>query len=256
MHIVSERTDMVVPEGVIRFPNSPRELGQAARPDFLHELAVAVSAEIESLRSISELPSAPVPVIHSFVKRGFDLISSFIGLILLSPIFLVVSVWIRRDTPGPVFYCQERTGLNGKPFKMIKFRTMVVDAENLTGPVWAKEGDPRITRVGRFLRHSKLDELPQLINVLKGEMSLVGPRPERPAFVELFSRTVPGYKRRHQIRPGITGLAQLENGYDKEARDVLRKLQYDVTYIYEGDLLMDLALIFRTIGRAIKGSAD
>ncbi len=253
MHIISEHPQIMIPTVVPTHSGSQEQTGQAGDPGFLHELAIAVSAEIDSLQSISKLPVAMNPFVQRLVKRTLDVVMSVIGLVLLSPVFLVVAFWIKRDSAGPVFYSQERVGKDHVTFRMIKFRTMVVDAEKNTGPVWAREGDPRITRVGRFLRHSKLDELPQLINVLRGDMSLVGPRPERPAFVLLFTRTIPGYRLRHQIRPGITGLAQLENGYDKDARDVIRKLQYDTEYIYEGNILTDLILIFRTLGRAVKG---
>jgi len=180
-------------------------------------------------------------------KRVIDVLGGAIGLILLSPLMLTIAALIKFDSKGTVFYCQKRVGKNGKVFKMFKFRTMVADAEKMTGPVWAKENDPRVTAVGRILRNSKLDELPQLFNLINGKMSLVGPRPERPHFVDQFSEIVPSYERRLEMIPGITGLAQLRNGYDREPEDVIRKLKYDLTYMQQMNLLTDFRLIFETV---------
>ncbi len=181
------------------------------------------------------------------MKRILDIIVSFIILIITSPVTIITSIAIKFDTPGPVFYSQERSGMNGRVFKMVKFRSMRQDAEKLSGPVWSSKNDPRITRVGRFIRKVRIDEIPQMINVLKGEMSLVGPRPERPYFVEKLSEDIPLYKRRLKVRPGVTGWAQVKHKYDENVDDVKIKLRYDLFYIENISLRMDIKILFRTI---------
>jgi exopolysaccharide biosynthesis polyprenyl glycosylphosphotransferase len=181
------------------------------------------------------------------VKRILDVFISFIILIVASPIFLLIGLSIKLDSKGPVFYRQERCGMNGKLFKVIKFRSMRQDAEKLTGPVWSQKDDPRVTKVGRFLRKVRLDEVPQFINVLKGEMSLVGPRPERPYFVEKLSKEIPYYSRRLKVRPGITGWAQVKHKYDETIEDVKEKIKFDLFYIENMSLRMDFKILFRTI---------
>lgn len=152
-------------------------------------------------------------------------------MVLFFPLFLVVSLLIKLDSRGPVFYSQERVGINGRIFRIFKFRTMRVDAEKFSGPMLAQKNDPRITRVGRFLRKTRIDEIPQLMNVVIGDMHFIGPRPERPYFVEKYSREIPMYKNRLKVKPGITGLAQVEIGYDEDLEDVREKLKYDLKYI-------------------------
>lgn len=181
------------------------------------------------------------------LKRVLDISVATILLILTSPVMLATSIAIKLNSPGPVFYLQERCGLNGKAFKVIKFRSMRQDAEKQSGPVWSSKGDPRITRVGRFIRKVRIDELPQMMNVLKGEMSLVGPRPERPYFVEKLSEEIPYYKRRLKVRPGITGWAQVKHKYDESVEDVKTKLQYDLFYIENISIMMDFKILFRTV---------
>ncbi len=188
-----------------------------------------------------------MPVWERKIKRLMDVVISLIVLILTLPITLLVSLAIKLDSEGPVFYKQIRVGKDGKEFKIYKFRSMFNNAEKHTGPVWSTKYDPRITRVGKIIRKFRLDEIPQFINVLRGEMSLVGPRPERPYFVEMLSKEIPLYKRRLKVKPGITGWAQVKHKYDESIEDVKKKLQYDLYYIENISLRMDLKILFRTI---------
>lgn len=181
------------------------------------------------------------------LKRGSDTVLSVIGILLVWPLMLLTALLVRLDSPGPVLFRQTRVGIDGKPFTLMKFRSMRTDAEQETGPVWATEDDPRITRAGRFLRKSRLDELPQLFNVLGGHMSLVGPRPERPVFVEDLERQIPYYSQRHIVRPGVTGWAQINYPYGSSVEDALQKLQYDLFYVKNLSLMFDLSILFTTI---------
>jgi exopolysaccharide biosynthesis polyprenyl glycosylphosphotransferase len=181
------------------------------------------------------------------MKRVMDIVSSVIVLILTAPLWLVIGVAIKLETKGPVVYSQERVGKNGKIFRMHKFRSMYSDAERDSGPVWAPKDDNRVTRVGRFLRNARLDEIPQFLNVFSGEMSLVGPRPERPYFVEKLAREIPLYMRRLRVRPGITGWAQIKQGYDRTIDDVRSKVRYDLFYIENMSLRMDLKILLFTV---------
>lgn len=174
------------------------------------------------------------------MKRTFDVLLSGIGLVLSSPLWLLFSLLVKLYDHGPVFYGQKRMGLNGKVFRVLKFRSMIVDAEKNTGAVWATENDPRVTRVGRLLRATAMDELPQLWNIFKGDMSFVGPRAERPELVEEFAELIPHYRDRFHVRPGLTGIAQVYGQYDTPAR---HKLKYDRLYIKHASLLLDLKLI-------------
>jgi sugar transferase (PEP-CTERM system associated) len=181
------------------------------------------------------------------VKRAMDVALSSIGLVVGAPLMILTAlvVWLTSD--GPVLFHQRRVGLQGKPITVHKFRSMRVDAEAATGAVWSQEGDPRITPVGRFLRRSRLDELPQLWNVLKGDMSFVGPRPERPEFVEQLTQQIPFYGQRHVVRPGLTGWAQIRYTYGASVEDAMMKLQYDLFYIKNHSIALDLYIIFSTI---------
>jgi exopolysaccharide biosynthesis polyprenyl glycosylphosphotransferase len=181
------------------------------------------------------------------LKRILDITLSIIILIITLPLTLLTAFAIKLDSEGPVFFIQERMGQNGKIFKMIKFRSMRKDAEKHTGPVWSQKDDPRVTRVGKIIRKVRIDEIPQFINVLKGDMSIVGPRPERPYFVEKLSQEIPYYKRRLRVRPGITGWAQVKHKYDESIEDVKIKLRYDLFYIENMSIRMDLKILFRTI---------
>ena len=183
------------------------------------------------------------------VKEVVDRLAALAGLVLFLPALAIIGIIIKLTSKGPVFYLQERVGKDGKSFGIIKLRTMVTDAEAATGPVWARENDPRITPIDRFLRMTHLDEVPQLINVLKGEMSIVGPRPERPLFVERFNSQIPSYAERLRVKPGITGLAQVCHKYDETTKDVRRKVAYDLLYIQRMCLMVDVAIVFLTVRR-------
>jgi exopolysaccharide biosynthesis polyprenyl glycosylphosphotransferase len=179
------------------------------------------------------------------LKRTMDIAFSFLGLVVAAPLMALAALAVKVTSPGPALFRQERVGQGGKSFTILKLRTMVVDAEKTTGPVLsAGKADPRITPIGKFLRATRLDELPQLVNVLKGEMSIVGPRPERPCFVAKYEAEIPGYYERHQMKPGLTGLAQVNGGY---AIDAEMKLRYDLLYIHNASPFMDLKLIFQTL---------
>jgi len=179
------------------------------------------------------------------VKRWVDLIGSTAILVLLSPFMLLIALLVKLDSPGPVFYAQERMGLDAKPFPMLKFRSMRADAEKDTGPVWATANDTRKTRLGAFLRRYSLDELPQFINVLHGDMSLVGPRPERPVFVDQFRQIVPRYMERHKERAGLTGWAQV-NGLRGDT-SIVERTKYDLWYIENWSLLLDFKILLKTV---------
>jgi len=187
-------------------------------------------------------------------KRFLDVTTALIGLTLGLPILILIGLAIALESRGSVLYAQERVGLKGRVFRMYKFRSMVMDAERESGPVWATETDPRVTRVGSILRRTHLDEVPQLLNVLRGEMSVVGPRPERPAMVERLSRLVPGYDQRWAVLPGITGLAQVRHVYDQSTKTVKQKLRYDRCYIGRGgSFALDLKIMAATVALMVHG---
>ena len=191
-----------------------------------------------------EVKQNPNEPFERFMKRIFDVSSSAVGLLLSSPIMILVSIAIKLTSKGPAFFVQERVGQNGVPFGLFKFRTMVHNAEELIGATLAIPNDPRVTYIGRFLRRFRLDELPQLWNVIKGDMSFVGPRPERPVFVEGFQKTVPSYTERHKVKPGLTGLAQVRSFYDTSPEN---KVKYDLAYIYNYSLSLDLLILLETL---------
>ena len=192
---------------------------------------------------------------YLMLKRLADIVTATLGLIVFSPCLAVTMVLVRLTSRGPIFYRQVRVGRRGKLFEIIKLRTMHPEAEAQTGPVWAKPDDPRVTPVGRLLRRTHLDEVPQLINVLKGDMSIVGPRPERPHFVRHFIHEVPGYDRRLlDVRPGITGLACIYCGPDQDLRDVRRKVKLDLIYIRRMCWLVDFRIMAKTLRFLAGGS--
>jgi len=184
-------------------------------------------------------------MVYKGIKRGIDVLASLFGAVLFLPLYLFIALAIKLDSRGPVFYKQERVGQDGRLFSLIKFRSMTVDAEK-DGPVWAVVNDQRVTRVGRWIRKLRLDEIPQLINVLRGEMSLVGPRPERPFFVRKLEKKIPFYSHRHAVKPGITGWAQILYPYGATQEDAQEKLKYDLYYIKHLSPIMDLRIIAET----------
>jgi len=187
------------------------------------------------------------------LKRTFDVAFSLLLLLLTAPLMALVAIAIKLDSRGPVLFRQERAGLFGKPFTIFKFRSMRLDAEAKLGPSWAQADDDRATHVGRIIRKFRLDEIPQAINVLRGEMSMVGPRPERPIFVDRLSQTIPFYDLRHYVKPGITGWAQVKYRYGSSIEDAYRKLQYDIYYAKHRSLLCDLKILFQTVGIVLFG---
>jgi len=187
-------------------------------------------------------------------KRAIDVVVSFLGLILSTPLILLTAMAIKLESRGPVFYRQERVGQNDRRFVLYKFRSMTEDAEAKLGPVWASERDPRVTRVGAILRKIRIDEIPQMINVLKGEMSFVGPRPERAYFVERLKQNIPYYDLRHSVKPGITGWAQISYRYGDSEQDAVERLQYDLYYIKHMSPIFDLQIIFESLKVIMLGS--
>jgi sugar transferase (PEP-CTERM system associated) len=188
------------------------------------------------------------PRLFPNTKRSVEFVLALVGLILASPVLGLLILLVKLDSRGPVLYGQERVGERGRPFLLYKLRTMRVDAEAGTGPVWSqRDADPRVTRVGRLLRKLRLDEIPQLFNILRGEMSFVGPRPERPHFVEQLRSVIPYYDERHTVKPGITGWAQIKFGYGSNLEDAEEKLQFDLFYVKNMSPLLDLSIVFHTV---------
>ncbi|WP_279326730.1 sugar transferase [Bacillus kexueae] len=186
---------------------------------------------------------------YLFLKRVLDIVIALIALVVAFPIIAFTSILIKLESKGPAFFTQERMGLNGKKFYIYKLRSMRVDAEK-DGPQWASKNDSRVTRVGKFIRKTRIDELPQLINVLKGDMSIFGPRPERPVFVEQFSREIPGFEKRLLVKPGLSGWAQVNGGYDISPKE---KLEYDLFYIQNMNMKLDFLIFVKTIKVLITG---
>jgi sugar transferase (PEP-CTERM system associated) len=185
--------------------------------------------------------------IESSIRRLFDILISAVLLVLALPLMIVAAIAIKLDSGGPVFYCQERVGLHGRPFTLFKFRSMRVDAEAGGRPRWASQKDPRVTRVGAVIRLARIDELPQLLNVLRGEMSFIGPRPERPHFVAQLEQIIPYYRERASVKPGITGWAQVNYPYGASVEDARAKLSYDLYYVKNRSLILDLLILISTV---------
>ncbi|MBI3585966.1 MAG: undecaprenyl-phosphate glucose phosphotransferase [Ignavibacteriales bacterium] len=219
-------------------------------PDMLEMMTSRVRIkELEGIPFIN-IKGVPLSTWNIILKRSFDAFVAVLVLILASPLFLLIAVLVKLDSKGPVFFLQERVGLDGVPFQVMKFRTMRTDAEKDTGPVWTTKSDPRTTNTGKFLRRFSLDEIPQLLNVLRGDMSIVGPRPERPHFVEQF-KEIPKYLDRHRVKTGMTGWAQV-NGLRGNA-PIEERTKYDVYYVENWSLIFDLKIILKTIRAVLFG---
>jgi exopolysaccharide biosynthesis polyprenyl glycosylphosphotransferase len=239
-----ENHDLLV-DVISRLEN--KGIGLKIVPDLYEILSgQARTSQLYGIPLIDIMPEL-MPEWEKKLKRISDVVISFLILVLTLPMSFFVAIAIKLDSKGPVLFKQERIGMNGKKFKIYKFRSMYQDAEKNTGPVWSTKNDPRVTRVGKILRKLRIDEIPQFVNVLKGEMSLVGPRPERPYFVEQLSGQIPYYQRRLKVRPGITGWAQVKHKYDESIEDVKVKLRYDLFYIENMSLRMDIKILARTI---------
>jgi exopolysaccharide biosynthesis polyprenyl glycosylphosphotransferase len=222
-------------------------------PDF-HQVVSGLSKTNQIFgMPLIEVSPEPMQLWEQVAKRFFDVVISITVLTFTLLVLLIIAMLIRLTSDGQAIYKQIRVGRNGKLFTMYKFRTMQNNAEEHSGPQWASKDDPRVTPIGKWLRKLRIDEVPQLVNVLKGDMSLVGPRPERPHFVEQFSTEVPLYSRRHRVRPGITGWAQVKWKYDASMDDVREKTKYDLFYIENVSLKMDAKILINTMMTVIKG---
>jgi Undecaprenyl-phosphate glucose phosphotransferase len=217
-------------------------------PDLLQ--VIALRARIEDLDGVPviNVNDPSIQGFNSILKRAIDIVISAMALLILALPLGIIALLVKLTSRGPVFYQQERMGLDGKPFTILKFRSMEDDAERETGPVWAQQDDARVTTLGRFLRRSNLDELPQLWNVLRGDMSIVGPRPERPHFVEQFKHRIPQYMLRHKVKAGLTGWAQV-NGW-RGNTPLEKRIEYDLYYIENWSVRLDLKIMWLTV---IKG---
>ena len=248
-----------IDEVLIAHSGSRTEVLDLVSSSDLHPVTVSVVPDLYDIASgrvrtnqiygfpLVEIFPTLMPAWERRVKRSMDVVISILILVGLAPIWALVGLLIKLDSRGPVFFGQKRVGRNGEMFTAYKFRSMIPNAEEETGPVWAEENDPRITRVGRALRKLRIDEVPQFLNVLDGDMSIVGPRPERPYFVGQFRQEIPLYTRRWCVQPGITGWAQTKHRYDRSLDDVREKLKYDLFYIENMSLRMDIKILLRTI---------
>jgi len=217
--------------------------------------AITGQVRIETIRGLPLLNINPdiITEYQLFIKRTGDMLFVITALILFSPFYLLIALLVRMSSPGKILYKQIRVGLNGKTFVLIKFRTMFDNSEKTTGPIWAEADDPRITVIGKFLRKYHFDEIPQLLNVLWGDMSIIGPRPERPEIIEELIKDIPYYSRRLKVKPGITGWAQIMGAYDRSVGDVHNKLKHDFYYIENMSILLDLKIILRTLWAVLRG---
>ena len=232
--------------------------GEGIKVKVVPDLFDVVAGHVHSTQIMGQPFMEILPERLSFwqkiVKVFIDYFISICALLIGLPLWLVFAVLIKLDSKGPVFYRQERVGKGGKIFKVFKFRSMVTDAEKRSGPIWAGKNDSRVTRIGRYLRKSRMDEIPQLINVIKGEMSIVGPRPERPVFVEELRIMYPFYQKRLTIKPGLTGWAQVKLEYDTDMESVANKLRYDFFYIENQSIFLDLEILARTLKVVLTGA--
>jgi exopolysaccharide biosynthesis polyprenyl glycosylphosphotransferase len=254
-------TDLDIDRVIVASPVALRELVEDITLNSSHDVRVDVIPELyEIFIGTVDAIVADIPLMeithranrgaYPAAKRVLDVVLSLVALVVASPFMLVFALLILVSMGAPVLLRQERLGRDMKPFTLVKFRSMVKDAEKLSGPVLACDDDPRITPLGRFMRKYRVDELPQLVNILLGEMSFVGPRPERAFFVERFLKEIPGYRERYRMKPGVTGLAQISGSYATTAQ---RKLKYDLIYLYHQNLLMDVQILFDTVRVVLTG---
>jgi exopolysaccharide biosynthesis polyprenyl glycosylphosphotransferase len=229
---------------------SPKPLSLYAEP---HSQAPEPSSLILFGSGIFTMIMAFLRRAYHISKRIMDIVISCVAVVLLAPLCLLTALLIKLTSKGPIFYSQTRSGKDGVDFEIYKFRTMRTDAEKATGPVWAQVKDSRITPIGSFLRKSRIDEIPQFINVLKGDMSVIGPRPERPIFVEKLEGQIKDYRKRLAVKPGITGLAQVNHRYDESIADVRKKVKYDILYIKKICFLTDIRIILHTVRVILTG---
>lgn len=242
--------------GVAPIPSTPTHggsddvvgdlVGGADVNDGRADINAFVAGDLAAARAKANLP------LRLLVKRAMDIFFAIALLIVTAPVLLLVSALIAIDSPGPIFYRQVRLGAGGRPFEIIKFRSMRTDAES-NGAQWAKVGDARVTRMGRIIRYLRIDEIPQAFNVLSGDMSFVGPRPERPEFVEVLERAIPHYDARHIVKPGITGWAQVKCSYGASVEDAREKHRFDLFYLKNYSLLRDIMIVFMTVRVALFG---
>jgi sugar transferase (PEP-CTERM system associated) len=261
--VASNRVDRILLAGTGDCPQTYyRELVNVRAMGVPIEDCHSFYERLSSKIAVIDLPPEWIALSHGFrrdrfmlaTKRIIDVIVSFVGLVLAAPLGLITAIAIRLESPGPIFYRQERVGQNERHFTLIKFRSMAENAEAKLGPVWAAEDDPRVTRIGAIIRKLRIDEIPQMYNVLKGEMSFVGPRPERPFFVESLKQNIPYYDLRHSVKPGITGWAQISYRYGDNEQDAVEKLQYDLYYIKHMSPIFDLQIIFESLKVILFGS--
>ncbi len=222
-------------------------------PDMYDILAGTVEMSNIFGALLIDVNSEVMPVWQRIVKRGFDVVASAIALILCLPLFIVLAVLVKTSSPGPIFFLQDRIGKNGRSFRIIKFRTMVVNAE-ASGPQLSSSNDPRITKIGRFMRKTRLDEFPQFYNVLVGDMSLVGPRPERQFYIDQIVKIEPQYLELTKVRPGITSWGQVKYGYAENVTQMLDRMKFDLLYLKNRSLSLDLKIMLYTILIIFKGS--
>jgi Undecaprenyl-phosphate glucose phosphotransferase len=218
-------------------------------PDILQFIALRASLEELDGLPVINMNDVPLQGFRAWIKRALDIVLSLLAMIVISIPFAIIAAIVKWTSSGPIFYTQERMGLDGRPFTVYKFRSMQHDAEDASGPVWAREDDPRATPIGRWLRRFDLDELPQFWNVLKGEMSIVGPRPERPFFVQQFRHRIPQYMLRHKVKAGITGWAQV-NGW-RGNTSLEKRIEYDLYYIENWSVTLDLKIMWLTVVRGL-----
>jgi exopolysaccharide biosynthesis polyprenyl glycosylphosphotransferase len=216
-------------------------------------LTISLSARTPPLWHLARWKALLSQSGRTLLTRMFDLAVGSAMLLLAAPLMALAVLAVCAEGGGPVLYRQTRTGLGGAPFQMLKFRSMRLNAEPDGIPRWAAEDDPRVTRIGRFMRRTKIDELPQLVNVLKGEMSLIGPRPERPMLVQTLSRSIPFYTLRHTVKPGITGWAQVRYRYAASIAEAAQKLEYDLFYVKNRSFLLDLRILLETVRVVFQG---